>query len=113
MTPRDPEVMLRQALRTAADSVEPAGDGLAQIRARLTTPRPLVIAWMIAAWSDLRSLLMYRAGPALGGRLDFALSFVARRGHPALDRARPAFGWLRPALVRLASGAGPPGAGGQ
>src|SRR5580693_3044888 len=104
MTHRDPEIILRQALRSAADSIEPAGDGLAQIRARLTTPRPLVIAWVIAAWADLGSLLRYRAGPALaalGGRLDFVLSSVGRRGHPALERVRPAFGWLRPALERL------------
>ena len=101
MTYFDPEDILRQALRGAADSIEPAGDGLAQIRSRLTTPRPLVVAWAMAAWSDTASLVMYRAGPALAGmagRLGFALSLVAQRAHPALERA---FGWLRPALARL------------
>jgi hypothetical protein len=104
MTYFDPEDILRQALCAAADSVEPSGDGLAQIRARLTTPRPLVIAWVMAAWSDLGSLLMYRAGPAVGGlagRLGFALSFARRGVRPALERVRPAFGWLPPALERL------------
>jgi hypothetical protein len=104
MTYFDPEDILRQALRTAADSVEPSGDGLAQIRARLTTPRPLVITWVMAAWSELGSLLMYRAGPAiagLSGRLRFALGIVTRGVRPGLERVRPAFGWLRPGLERL------------
>jgi hypothetical protein len=45
---REHEELLRRALRVAADSVEPAGDGLERIRARLTTPRPAVAAWMMS-----------------------------------------------------------------
>jgi hypothetical protein len=45
----DHEERLRHALRAAADSVEPAADGLERIRARLTRPRPAVAAWMVAA----------------------------------------------------------------
>ena len=45
----DHEERLRHALRAAADSVEPAADGLERIRARLTRPRPAVAAWMAAA----------------------------------------------------------------
>jgi len=44
----DHEERLRHALRAAADSVEPAADGLERIRARLTRPRPAVVAWMVA-----------------------------------------------------------------
>jgi cell division septation protein DedD len=46
---REHEELLRRALRVAADSVEPAGDGLERIRARLTTPRPAVAAWMMSS----------------------------------------------------------------
>jgi hypothetical protein len=37
---RDHEELLRRALHTAAESVEPAGDGLERIRARLSPPCP-------------------------------------------------------------------------
>jgi len=47
----DYEDFLRGALHAAVDSVEPAGDGLERIRARLTTPRPLPVAWLMAACS--------------------------------------------------------------
>jgi hypothetical protein len=47
----DYEDFLRGALHAAVDSAEPAGDGLERIRARLTTPRPLPVAWLLAACS--------------------------------------------------------------
>ena len=47
----DYEDFLRGALHAAVDSVEPAGDGLERIRARLTTPHPLPVAWLMAACS--------------------------------------------------------------
>src|SRR6516165_5185302 len=47
----DYEDFLRGALHAAADSAEPAGDGLERIRARLTTPHPLPVAWLMAACS--------------------------------------------------------------
>src|SRR5436190_16943602 len=47
----DYEDLLRGALHAAVDSAEPAGDGLERIRARLTTPHPLPVAWLMAACS--------------------------------------------------------------
>ena len=47
----DYEDFLRGALHAAVDSAEPAGDGLERIRARLTTPHPLPVAWLMAACS--------------------------------------------------------------
>src|SRR5438034_600016 len=45
------EDLLRGALHAAVDSAEPAGDGLERIRARLTTPHPLPVAWLMAVCS--------------------------------------------------------------
>src|SRR6516164_5553996 len=47
----DFEDFLRGALHAAVDSAEPASDGLERIRARLTTPRPLPVAWLMAMCS--------------------------------------------------------------
>src|SRR5690348_7466313 len=49
----DYEDFLRGALHAAVDSVEPAGDGLERIRALLTVPRPLPVAWLTAVRSWL------------------------------------------------------------
>jgi hypothetical protein len=49
----DLDEILSRALRVAADSIEPAGDGLERIRARLTTPRPLPVAWLMASYTDV------------------------------------------------------------
>jgi hypothetical protein len=51
-TPADHEAYLRAALHAAADSLEPRGDGLERIRARLARPR--AIAWVLAAGDALR-----------------------------------------------------------
>ena len=52
MNAREEEERLQRALRAAADSIEPAGDGLARIRQRLRPPRPLPIAMAEAAWTS-------------------------------------------------------------
>jgi len=52
-TSADHEAYLRAALHAAADSLEPRGDGLERIRARLHT-RPRVVAWLLAAAEALR-----------------------------------------------------------
>jgi hypothetical protein len=52
-TPADHEAYLRAALHAAADSLEPRGDGLQRIRARLHA-RPRVVAWLLAAGDALR-----------------------------------------------------------
>jgi hypothetical protein len=123
----DHEERLRRALRAAADSVEPAADGLGRIRARLTPPRPMIAAWMVsgaepavlrlrlaATWLRLRLGLAHgRIGPAAGrarpaiGRLTAAFTGIRpTRGEP---RTRAA--WLRPAgamaafVVIIGSGA--------
>jgi hypothetical protein len=98
----DHEERLRHALRAAADSVEPAADGLERIRARLTRPRPAVVAWMVAGAEPgvlrLRPMLTrlrLRVSPA--GR-------AVRPGtSPAVTTIRPAGAlhwtrspWLRP-----------------
>src|SRR5215831_141236 len=49
----DHEALLRRALHSAVDSVEPAGDGLERIQARLTTPYPLPVAWVMAGYSEV------------------------------------------------------------
>jgi hypothetical protein len=49
----DHEAYLRAALHAAADSLEPHGDGLERIRARLRQPRPAPIAWALAASAEL------------------------------------------------------------
>ena len=46
---RDHEDVLRRALHSAVDSMEVSGDGLERIQARLTTPRPAPLAWVMAA----------------------------------------------------------------
>ena len=65
----DYEDLLRGALHAAVDSAEPAGDGLERIRARLTTPHPLPVAWLMAV-----------------------CSWVARRARGSLDSVSA---WLR------------------
>jgi hypothetical protein len=52
-TPADHEAYLRAALHAAADSLEPRGDGLQRIRARLHARRR-VVAWLLAAGDSLR-----------------------------------------------------------
>ena len=52
---RDYDELLRRALRASADSVVPAEDGLERIRARLSTPHPLLVAWMMAGFSEVAS----------------------------------------------------------
>src|SRR5580698_1604969 len=52
---RDYEELLRRALRASADSVVPAEDGLERIRARLSTPHPSLVAWMMAGFSEVAS----------------------------------------------------------
>ena len=49
----DYEDLLRRALHSAVDPIEPADDGLERIRARLTTPDPLPVAWVMAAYAEV------------------------------------------------------------
>jgi hypothetical protein len=104
MTHLEPEDILRRALREAAGSVEPAADGLSQIRARLSPPRPLLVAWLVAAWETVSQFVMLRLEPALaeiGPRLSSALRAADTRLEPVTERLRPAFGWLIAAVIWL------------
>jgi hypothetical protein len=98
MTHLEPEDILRRALREAAGSVEPAADGLSQIRARLSPPRPLFVAWLVAAWETVSQFVMLRLEPALaelGPRLSTALQAGQTHLEPVTERLRPAVVWLR------------------
>src|SRR6266536_1738412 len=95
---REHEELLRRALRVAADSVEPAGDGLERIRARLTTPRPAVAAWMMSGTEPA----VLRMRPLLTRLRQVSESALDRlwAGRSALDRL-----WAgRSALYRLCAG---------
>src|SRR5690348_12442763 len=76
----DFEDVLRRALHTAADPAEPSGDGLQRIRARLRTPYPLLVAWLMAACSGM-------SRRALGG-LDSLWSWLHTVPGPGHDRWR-------------------------
>jgi hypothetical protein len=111
MTHLEPEDILRRALHQAADSVEPATDGLSQIRARLATPRPLLIAWLVAAWETASQFVMLRLEPALAALAEWlstGLRTAERHLQPVTDRLRPAgqrlgpvTGWLVAAVAWL------------
>ena len=101
---RDLEDALRRALRTAADSVEPAADGLDRIRFRICARRPVPSGWNIAEL----------AGPAVPGnpvlRNLLPVSLAAQAAFHAVARwFRPGpdgigwYRWLRPAAA-LATG---------
>ena len=90
MTHLEPEDILRRALHAVAESVEPATEGLTQIRARLSTPRPLAVAWLLAAWETASQFVMLR--------LEATLDWLANSLHTAL---RTADGLLYPAAERL------------
>jgi hypothetical protein len=47
----DFDQFLRRLLQEEANALEPADDGLERIRARLTTPRPAPVAWVMAVFS--------------------------------------------------------------
>jgi hypothetical protein len=104
----DHEERLRSALRAAADSIEPAADGLGRIRARLTPPRPVIAAWMVS-WAEPVMLRLRLAVPWLRLRLGLAhgrIGPVAGRARPALGQLGTLFGGTgtAPIPIRPASG---------
>ena len=90
------EAVLRRALLAAAEQVEPAGDGLERIHARMRRPRPLGIAWIEAVSTDL-----FLRRPVF---LQTAFEQVARAGRLAWERFAPRtepgtqrpLNWMRP-----------------
>jgi hypothetical protein len=82
----DYEEALRRALHAAADSIEPAGDGLQRIRERLS--RPMLSFETATAWY---AGLAARVRAVFWAVVDRFRPVAAKPGH-----ARPALGWLRP-----------------
>lgn len=104
MTHFNPEEILRRELRAAAESVEPAADGLTQIRARLTRPRPLAIAWLMVGWTTIAQPALLRLDEIFMvavGWLGTVLRPVAHWLQPAAERLHPVAERLRPAFVKL------------
>jgi hypothetical protein len=107
---RDYEDALRRALTAAAESIEPAGDGLQRIRHRLDSPRsPRSVLSGCAEWLELH-----------GTRFLVRLEPVTEAGRTALRRTGPLAalvsflrGLLSPQAARRAGGhrgaAGSPG----
>jgi hypothetical protein len=114
MTHVDTEEILRRELRAAAELIEPAADGLTQIRARLSAPRPLAVAWVMVGWTTVGQPALGRLDQVFGSVAEWlrpALHPVAERLHPVLGKLRTVFtprtapggrpsryAWLRPAL---------------
>lgn len=104
MTHLEPEDILRRALREAAGSVEPTPDGLSRIQARLSPPRPLLAAWLVAAWETMSQFVMLRLEFAMPRLEPMRVTLVnwLDTALPTVDRQlRPAFGWLIAALAWL------------
>ena len=100
----EPEDILRRALHAAAESVEPAPEGLTQIRARLSTPRPVAVAWLLAGWETASQFVMLRLESALdwlANSLHTALRTADGLLYPAAERLRPVTGRLQPLAGRL------------
>ena len=91
----DYDDILRRALRTAADGIEPSADGLERIRARLTMPRPLAVAWLMVGYTEVALPALARAWSALS-----SLRVRLRPGSGQAAQARAAYRHLAPALVR-------------
>ena len=119
MTPvnHDFDDILRRALHAAADSLEPASDGLERISRRMSKPWLVRQMWLIRNdCADLYRLIVIRLEPRFSKALSSLMPAVAavraliapswrpgaaHRGQPARGWAslRPTLAWLRPALA--------------
>jgi len=92
----DYEERLRAALRAAAESVEPDGDGLERIRARIHAPRPATAAWLATEAEP--------SGPgSFADRLRSFPDAALRWLRPVTAGGAPApYGWLRPIAAAAA-----------
>jgi hypothetical protein len=125
MTGLDLEEILRRELHAAAESIEPGADGLNLIRARLSVPRPLPVAWLMVGWTSVLQptlLWMDSVLVAFGDWLRAMMRPVLGPLHPATRGMQPAlnklrvlftprtepsgrpsrYAWLRPALAMAA-----------
>jgi hypothetical protein len=121
---RDYEAVLSRVLRTTTDQLEPVGDGLTKIRARLSEPwlkrqwwllrtELMVLRWLVVvrcesffskirSRSDVTDLATNASAgrEADGGPLKSLLSIAtATPGKRPRRSAGPAMAWLRPALA--------------
>lgn len=91
------EEALRRALFSAAESIEPAPDGLDRIRARLGPSRPWLVAWLEGIWAGLAG---YARGFAEDSRrwLASGVGFAWHRFAPAhaAPGQRNLLRWFRP-----------------
>jgi hypothetical protein len=101
MTHAEQEEILRRALHAIADTIEPAADGLERIRERLSRPRPLVVAWLMAVWTGLAQPLLLRMEPVLAGAAGRLSDRLGEWLRPMIRALRAAVGRLRPAAARL------------
>jgi hypothetical protein len=108
MTHTEQEEILRRALHAVADAIEPAAGGLDRIRERLSKPRPLAVAWLMAGWTGLAQPALLRMEPVvaevaarLWERLGTWLQVVVSSLGTAVAGLRPALTGLRPVLDRL------------
>src|SRR5260221_900618 len=98
------EELRRRPLPAAADRIEPAPDGLERIRARLSKPRPLAVAWRMEGWTGVPQPALLRMEPAVASlfeRLGAWLRLVIKSLGAGVERLRPAVERLRPAAERL------------
>ena len=95
---RDYDDILRRALRAAAESIEPAADGLDRIRGRVSARRasPFVLFAEFLDW--FRPILHWLESGIAGARSGL-LALVTRMQLPA--RSGQVLGWFRTVLARL------------
>src|SRR5258708_11533095 len=98
------EEILRRALHAAADRIEPAPDGLERVRARLSKPRPLAVAWLMVCWTGVAQPALLRMEPAVASlfeRLGAWLRLVIKSPGARVQPVPPAGERLRPPARRL------------
>jgi len=94
-TASEREAALRRALQSAAEYIEPAPGGLERIQERLGHPRPVLIAWLEAAWT----VVMMRAPDvieAVRRQAATVLRLVWERFGPKQAAGHGPMRWLRP-----------------
>src|SRR5580700_8338538 len=104
MTRLDLEEILRRELHAAAESIEPAADGLGHIRARLSVPRPLAIAWLMVGWTSVGQPALLRVDQVLvafGDWLREMLRPVTELLHPVAEWLRPVTAAVQPVLSKV------------
>ena len=91
MTSLNLDEILRRELHAAAESIEPAADGLNRIRERLSVPRPVPVAWLMVGWTSVAQPALLRIDEVLvafGDWLRAMLRPVSDLLHPVGERLR-------------------------